>query len=130
MARFAMTTQNSSLALSAEAWAHELRSLPLEVLLALAWTERRGNSAPTITFSVPGARRYDTARYTNRRHSFVEISLTGRRCALACEHGRGQLLHHMLSAPTSEQLTSLAERLIRQGCSGILLSGGAQKDGC
>ncbi|MDR3589218.1 MAG: radical SAM protein [Negativicutes bacterium] len=82
-----------------------------------------------ITFYVPGSRHYDNGLYANRRGSFVNISITGAECQCYCDHCQGQVLRHMLPAPNSAALVRLAEDLCKDGCCGVLVSGGAGRDG-
>jgi lipoyl synthase len=82
-----------------------------------------------ITFYVPGSRHYDNGFYTNRPLSFVNISITGAKCQCYCDHCQGFMLRHMLPAPTPMALVQLAEGLCKGGCRGVLVSGGACRDG-
>lgn len=102
---------------------------PWAELQAAAWEVRQRHHSDDLTFAVPGAKRYETEHYRNTPHRFASISLTGRQCALQCEHCRGQLLAGMLPAPTPETLLAQGRRLIEQGCEGLLISGGADADG-
>ena len=102
---------------------------PWEELQAAAWQVRQRHHPPDLVFAVPGAKRYQTEHYHNTPHRFASISLTGRQCALQCEHCRGQLLAGMLPAPTPDDLLALGRRLIEQGCKGLLISGGADAHG-
>lgn len=61
--------------------------------------------------------------------SFPAISTTGRTCALDCKHCAGKYLEGMISAPSPEDLLSLADALAERGASGFLLSGGADSSG-
>ena len=109
--------------------AEDLYRRPWRELQAEAWEVRQRHHPPDLVFAVPGARRYETEYYSNSRHRFANISLTGRHCMLLCEHCRGQLLAGMLPALDPEALLSLGQRLIEQGCEGVLISGGADADG-
>lgn len=102
---------------------------PWEELQAEAWEVRQRHHPAELVFAVPGVKRYDTERYANSPHRFASISLTGRRCALGCDHCRGKLLVGMLPAPTPDALLELGPRLVKQGCEGVLISGGANADG-
>ena len=102
---------------------------PWPELQATAWGVRRRHHPDVLVCSVPGVKRYDTEHYHNTPHRFASISLTGRRCALRCEHCRGQLLEGMLPAPTPEALLALGQRLLERGCEGVLVSGGADANG-
>ncbi|SDE87970.1 radical SAM protein [Sporomusa acidovorans] len=82
-----------------------------------------------IVFYVPGTRYYDNGLYQNHANSFVNISLTGAACECRCEHCQGKLLNSMISVTEPEKLVELAKNLRKQGCQGVLISGGACADG-
>lgn len=100
-----------------------------EELQAAAWAVRQQYHPPAVLFAVPGVKRYETEHYRNTSHRFASISLTGEQCALQCEHCRGQLLKGMIPACTPQALVALGRRLVEQGCEGVLISGGAGRDG-
>ncbi len=107
----------------------ELYSRPLEQLLREAWAVRQANSSPTLKLAAPSPKRYEVDGYCNSSHSFVAISLTGRSCHLMCEHCRGQLLESMRPATSPAALCKLGDGLVERGCHGVLLSGGADREG-
>ena len=110
----------------------EIESLsrrPWQELQVAAWKARQDHHTDDLVFAVPGAKRYATECYTNTPHRFASVSLTGQHCALQCEHCRGRLLAGMLPAPDAETLLALGQRLIEQGCEGMLISGGADASG-
>jgi hypothetical protein len=82
-----------------------------------------------IYFSVPGAKHYDTCYYKNQPRSFVNISVTGRECACRCDHCQGRLLATMEGVLTPRDMRRLVDRLLEQGGRGILVSGGADRNG-
>ncbi|MDX9871515.1 MAG: radical SAM protein [Clostridia bacterium] len=82
-----------------------------------------------ICFAVPGAKHYETDHYTNCRASFMHISVTGTDCSLRCEHCQGKLLEGMVPAGSPEEFVKLIDELIKKGCRGILVSGGADARG-
>lgn len=90
---------------------------------------REKSGVAEFTFYVPGSRHYDNGFYTNRPSSFANISISGTECQCRCDHCDGQLLKHMLAATTPAALVRLAEGLCRDGCRGVLISGGAWSDG-
>ncbi|MCX8066477.1 MAG: radical SAM protein [Anaerolineae bacterium] len=102
---------------------------PWEDLQTAAWAVRRQNHPPEVLFAVPGLKRYETEDYRNTSYRFASISLTGEQCALQCEHCRGQLLKGMIPATTPQALLALGRRLVEQGCEGVLISGGADRNG-
>jgi uncharacterized radical SAM superfamily protein len=109
--------------------AQDLYHRPLEELLAEAWAVREAHFPPLLKLSAPGAKRYEIEGFGNDPDHFAAISLTGRACALGCEHCRGRLLEGMVPAPTPQALRSLADELLTKGCRGVLLSGGADIEG-
>ncbi|MBM4466611.1 MAG: radical SAM protein [Chloroflexi bacterium] len=102
---------------------------PLEELLVEAWSIRRVHFPPVLKLAAPGARRYEIEGFRNNPDRFVAISLTGRACILRCEHCQGQLLESMYPAPTPQVLRDVADELVARGCQGVLLSGGADRQG-
>ena len=82
-----------------------------------------------IAFYAPGVRPYDNGLFQNQAHSFCNISITGPACQCRCEHCQGRLLQTMQSATEPDELVQLVARLKRQGCRGVLVSGGACQDG-
>lgn len=109
--------------------ARDAVELSWDELRSEAWAVRRRGFADTLIFAVPGAKRYDTEHYHNSPYRFASISLTGDGCDLMCEHCRGRLLRSMAPAPNSASLEALGSRLIAEGCAGVLLSGGADREG-
>ncbi|MEA3377850.1 MAG: radical SAM protein [Chloroflexota bacterium] len=102
---------------------------PAEELLDQAWALRRAHFPPALKLAAPGAKRYQIEGFRNHPHRFAAISLTGRACALRCEHCQGQLLESMYPASTGQALRDLADELVAKGCQGVLLSGGADHQG-
>jgi len=82
-----------------------------------------------ILFYAPGFRRYEAAGFHSTPHSFPAISVTGRRCALNCEHCRGIILRHMTPATTPQALYEACLEAWRRGGTGVLVSGGSTLDG-
>nr|HID13140.1 hypothetical protein [Anaerolineae bacterium] len=62
---------------------------PWRELQEAAWEVRQRHHPADLVFAVPGMKRYETEYYCNTSHRFASISLTGRHCALECEHCRG-----------------------------------------
>ena len=109
--------------------AESLFHQPWEELQRAAWAVRQQHHPPVVHIAVPGVKRYETEHYRNTPHRFANISLTGERCALQCEHCRGQLLKGMIPVRHPQALVALGRRLVEQGCEGVLISGGADTDG-
>jgi uncharacterized radical SAM superfamily protein len=104
-------------------------TLPTSVLLNEAWRMRWRFFDNILLFAAPGAKNYENEYYSNNRGKFVTISVTGKECALKCEHCQMKLLATMLHCLTPSELLSKAENLHTNGCRGILLSGGADSEG-
>ena len=83
----------------------------------------------TIVFYAPGSRHYDNGLFVNNRGSFVNISVTGTACQCKCEHCNGRLLDAMLAVDSPHSLRRMAYELVSQGCRGVLISGGACRQG-
>ncbi len=82
-----------------------------------------------MVFYAPGWRYYDSGSFKNTPKSFASISVTGTACQCHCSHCNGQMLNSMTAAPDPETLLNLAKKYAGEGCSGILVSGGACADG-
>ena len=79
--------------------------------------------------SAPGAKTYITDHHQNKKHTFVNVSVTGNDCALNCEHCKRTLLDSMNSACDPGELKALGDKLASKGCEGILVSGGSDIEG-
>jgi hypothetical protein len=77
-----------------------------------------------LTVYLPGMFSYDGIK-----GKYPAISITGSYCGLQCDHCKGALLQHMISAETPEKLADNAFRLAKDGNYGILISGGCNRDG-
>ena len=83
-----------------------------------------------VYFYAPSIKRYETDEYVNKRYPFfVPVSITGTKCRLNCDHCRKTILESMYEAQEPESLYSLALRLKKRGCKGLLVSGGADVNG-
>jgi lipoyl synthase len=83
-----------------------------------------------IIFTAPTIKYYDTDDLSNRnRKDFVAVSITGMKCSLMCSHCRTRMLSALYHADTPEKLLALGERLAGEGCKGMLITGGCDKDG-
>ena len=82
-----------------------------------------------IHFAVPSAKRYHNQYYENHPASFVNFSITGTSCACNCEHCNTKLLKTMLPVNTPQLFREEVRRLKERGCTGILVSGGADQEG-
>jgi uncharacterized radical SAM superfamily protein len=83
-----------------------------------------------VFFHAPSVKRYETTEFPRGGPcDFVPVSVTGSRCTLGCDHCQGRLLESMQEVGGPSDLVSLASRLARRGCTGLLVSGGAGSDG-
>ena len=102
----------------------------LEEQLNRAWATRRQHFADEVVFSAPSFKHYRNAELQASGHPrFVALSVTGRQCALSCDHCRGVLLEAMVPVPTPSQLLQTARQLAARGCRGLLVSGGCTSGG-
>jgi uncharacterized radical SAM superfamily protein len=109
-----------------------LRSLletPLREVQTEAFRIRRGHFGKELTFSIPGTISYRDAAFPSQKEKFSAISVTGRHCALRCEHCKGKLLESMIPAEDPETFLQAVDHLRAHGAHGILVSGGANQNG-
>lgn len=104
-------------------------SLAVPVGLGGAWEIRKRSFPDLVHFSAPSVVKYDTEWYSNRPSGFVPVSVTGGECGLRCDHCNAKILRNMIPATTPADLVSLADKLASTGCRGLLLSGGANRQG-
>jgi len=102
---------------------------PLNELQAEAFRIRKENFGNELTFSIPGVVSYRTGEVPFQRNRFAAISVTGKRCDLQCGHCKAKLLESMIPAVTPDLLLQVAHRLRSDGALGILISGGADRNG-
>jgi hypothetical protein len=107
----------------------KLRSLTTNELLKKAWHIRTKNFSKELIVSAPSAKTYITDHYKNSKNKFVNISVTGDYCELNCEHCKGELLRSMIHVKSPEELNRRIDMLHRDGCLGMLISGGSLKSG-
>lgn len=105
------------------------RKRPLEELLGDAWKVRNDHFGPVLGVSAPSPKVYITESFRNRKGKFANISVTGTRCALRCEHCGGRLLGDMIPARTPDALVQVGRELKGKGCRGVLVSGGSVCEG-
>ncbi|MFN3286057.1 MAG: radical SAM protein [bacterium] len=91
---------------------------------------RRRHFPPVMEFYAPGLKRWETSEWkpTHPRR-FLPVSVTGRSCALQCDHCKAKVLDGMLALPPSQSLFELARRLRAEGTEGLLVSGGSTRTG-
>ncbi|MGQ9629103.1 MAG: radical SAM protein [bacterium] len=94
------------------------------------WEIRRRNFPDEVYFFAPSLVRYNTDEFSNAVSSrFIPVSVTGRVCALRCEHCRGRILQSMIPVSSPEELSDLGRKLSSRSCRGLLISGGADNRG-
>jgi len=95
-----------------------------------AWDIARKNFENEIYFYAPSMKSYETAEFKNTcSRDFMPVSITGSNCELNCDHCMAGILQSMRPATTPEMLFELAEEYKRRSATGILISGGSDKDG-
>lgn len=107
----------------------EIFDSPLPELLQEAWKVRKTKFSSDIVFAVPGAKKYESAYFSNTPESFVNISVTGKYCSLHCDHCKGILLKTMIPAAHPRELAELVPRLKEVSTKGVLISGGSDSQG-
>ena len=93
-------------------------------LLGNAWDKTRGYHGNQLVFYLPGM-----IKYGSLSGRYPAVSLTGDRCQLQCEHCKGKLLEPMVKVTCPDELFTVALRLARNGAAGLLLTGGADRQG-
>ena len=82
-----------------------------------------------IRFFSPGVKHYSNEYHENDRIKFISASVTGKTCYLNCAHCGRKLLITMWDCSEPDALLDTAKRLKQQGAEGLLISGGADKNG-
>jgi uncharacterized radical SAM superfamily protein len=98
-----------------------------------------------VIFAVPGSKVFISKYYNNRVNSFLNISLTGKKCELMCSHCRARLLSDMIDINPADFVFSddlmpdknrIMEIIIRNqnkdrqtSANGVLISGGFDSRG-
>ena len=103
--------------------------MPAPLSIAQQAWEIRLAFGPEIGFSAPGVKHYDNRYYSNRPSSFAHLSVTGKSCACRCAHCGGTLLQNMIGATCPEAMRRVVDKLLKNGCRGLLVSGGSDADG-
>jgi uncharacterized radical SAM superfamily protein len=107
----------------------DLIETPLRELQAEAFRVRKTHFGNELTFSIPGTLSYQSPEFPFQKDRFAAISVTGRHCDLRCGHCKGKLLESMIPAEDPEIFLQVVHRLRCQGAHGILVSGGADRNG-
>ncbi len=107
----------------------QLIQTPLIDLQSEAFRLRKLHFGNELTFSIPGTVSYHDATLPSHKDRFAAISVTGTHCDLQCSHCEGKLLEPMIPAEDVETFSRKVDQLRSQGALGILLSGGANRNG-
>ena len=107
----------------------QLIQTPLSELQSEAFRIRKAHFGNELTFSIPGTVSYHDHTLPFHKDRFPAISVTGSHCDLRCRHCKGKLLESMIPAENPETFLQVADRLRLNGAHGILVSGGADKEG-
>jgi uncharacterized radical SAM superfamily protein len=102
---------------------------PLADLQSEAFRLRKANFRNELTFSIPGTVSYHDDTVPLQKDRFAAISVTGGRCDLRCAHCKGKLLESMIPAEDPKSFSEAVGRLRLNGAHGILVSGGADRNG-
>ncbi len=102
---------------------------PLTDLQSEAFRIRKALFGNELSFSVPGTVSYHDSTLPSQAEKFAAISVTGTHCDLHCDHCKGKLLESMISAEDPEKLLEVIDRLRSNGALGVLISGGADRNG-
>lgn len=108
---------------------NQLIQTPLTDLQSEAFRLRKLHFGNELTFSIPGTVVYQDITHSFQKDRFAAVSITGTHCALHCEHCKGKLLESMIPANDPETFSHTLERLRSKGALGILISGGANREG-
>jgi hypothetical protein len=83
-----------------------------------------------MDFYAPGLKRWQSSEWAPASpRRFLAVSVTGRACALSCDHCRAKMLGGMVPVRAGQDLFALAARLREEGSEGLLVSGGSARSG-
>jgi hypothetical protein len=108
---------------------NHLIQTPSNELQSEAFRTRKAHFGDELTFSIPGTVSYHDATLPFQKNRFAAISVTGSHCDLQCAHCQGRLLESMIPAQDPETFLKIADQLRLESGHGILVSGGADRDG-
>ena len=99
-------------------------------LFEKAYRTSREQFKDKMAFYAPGMVHYETDYHdATDPYRFPSISVTGKGCALSCEHCNAELLDPMIPATTPDALWRVLNDIKEKGGSGCLISGGATPKG-
>jgi len=107
----------------------DLIETSLKELQSEAFEIRKSHFGNELTFSIPSTLAYQSPDFPFQKDRFAAISVTGRHCDLRCGHCKGKLLESMIPAQDSQSFLQAVNQLRSQGANGILVSGGADRNG-
>lgn len=95
-----------------------------------AWDIARKNFGHDIHFYAPSIKSFETSEFSNKGNcQFIPVSITGSYCELNCGHCSAGILKSMEPATTPDGLIKIAEERKTRGITGLLISGGSDKNG-
>ena len=96
----------------------------------VAFRVRQENFSNEITFHAPGLKPYEVSGFKQTKpNAFLPVSVTGKACALDCDHCDSRILDPMIPLDPKKGLFDLAQTLHKAGTEALLVSGGSKKDG-
>ncbi|MEW5760846.1 MAG: radical SAM protein [Candidatus Thermoplasmatota archaeon] len=101
----------------------------IEEMISKAWEIRKKNFEDILYVAVPGQKKYNTLHYSNSKNSFINVSITGKKCLLNCKHCRKKILEHMVPIKEPNALIDFGKKMKEKGCKGFLISGGSDLEG-
>ncbi|MEW6377839.1 MAG: radical SAM protein [Thermodesulfobacteriota bacterium] len=107
----------------------QLIETPINELQSEAFRLRKAHFGNELTFSIPNTVSYHHDSFPTQKGRFAAISVTGSHCDLHCGHCKGKLLDSMIPAEDPETFLQVVDRLWLNGAHGILVSGGADRNG-
>lgn len=108
---------------------NELLQVPTKELQTEAFHLRKLHFGNELTFSVAGTVAYQDTTLSLQKGRFLALSVTGTDCLLDCEHCKGKLLESMIPVNHPETFYQTIEQLRLRGGLGVLISGGANRNG-
>lgn len=102
----------------------------LGVLFEKAYRISRERFSNKMAFYAPGMVHYETDFHeATDPYRFPSISVTGKGCALNCDHCNANLLDAMIPAMTPDTLWEVFNDIVKKDGTGCLISGGATPKG-
>ncbi len=90
----------------------------------------KSNFGNTVKYFAPGLKHYEIPEFVPKnKNAFLPISLTGKGCALECDHCDKKILEPMIPLDYKRGLFEMAKTLQSKGTEALLVSGGSMKNG-